>query len=162
MMDVAGGQEGLRLHHAGVVVADVARSSDEYARRYGYHIESGVIHDPVQTAYVQFVRLPGDATYLEFVAPDGPNSKLANALGKGGGLNHLCYTTTDIDTTCQRLRRQGMVLVQRPTPAVAFLGRRIAWMQGRDRLLVELVEAGEDRFTPPLGTDHPGDPRTQN
>jgi methylmalonyl-CoA/ethylmalonyl-CoA epimerase len=37
-----------------------------------------------------------------------------------------------------------MLLLQRPVPAAAFPGRRIAWLMGDDRLPVELVEEGAD------------------
>jgi hypothetical protein len=37
-----------------------------------------------------------------------------------------------------------MVVIHRPTPAVAFGGRRIAWLTGQDRLLIELIERGRD------------------
>jgi methylmalonyl-CoA/ethylmalonyl-CoA epimerase len=96
----------------------------------------------VQTAYVQFLRLPGDATYVEFVAPDRPDSKLAAALAKGGGLNHLCYAVDDLDAACRDLRAGGLFPLAAPVPAAAFGGRRIAWFLGRDRMPVELVERG--------------------
>jgi methylmalonyl-CoA/ethylmalonyl-CoA epimerase len=130
----------LRLHHVGIVVADIAKASGEYTGRLGYQLRSEIIHDPVQTAYVQFLHLPGDPALLELVAPDGPASKLSNALKKGGGLNHLCYETADINESCAALRNAGHALIQEPLPAVAFRGRRIAWLMGRDRVLMELVE----------------------
>jgi len=130
----------LRLHHIGIVVPDVAVASAEYTERLGYESASQIIHDPVQTAYVQFLQLPGDGALLELVAPDGPASKLSNALNKGGGLNHLCYETDDIDGSCVELRRHGLVLIHPPVPATAFQGRRIAWLMGRERVLTELVE----------------------
>jgi methylmalonyl-CoA/ethylmalonyl-CoA epimerase len=132
----------LTLHHIGIVVADVARASDQYVRRFGYKVSSDIIHDANQTAYIRFLRLPGDAFHLELVAPDGPESRLANALKKGGGPHHLCYATADIEATWREMREQGMVLLQAPVPAVAFGGRRIAWLMGRDRMAIELVERG--------------------
>jgi methylmalonyl-CoA/ethylmalonyl-CoA epimerase len=134
----------LRLHHVGIVVENIDRAAAEYAIRYGYECRTGAIHDPRQQAHVQFLALPGDAAYLEMVAPDGPDSKLTGALAKGGGLHHLCYSTADIEATCTALRRSGMTLVRHPVPAVAFNGRRIAWLMGRDRHLIELVERGEE------------------
>jgi len=134
----------LELHHVGVVVKDVAESCALYVRRFGYEVKSELIHEPTQTAHVQFLRLPGDQTYLELVAPDGPNSRLVGALEKGGGVNHVCFAVDDIDLACQTLRQDGMFLVHPPVPAVSFKGRRIAWLMGRDRLLVELVERGPD------------------
>ncbi len=130
----------LRLHHVGIVMSELPDSAAPYVSRLGYESRSDVIHDPKQQSHVQFVALPGDDVYLEFVAPDGPQSRLNGALNKGGGLHHLCYSTDDIDSACASLRGDGMTLVRPPVAAVAFKGRRIAWLMGRDRILVELVE----------------------
>ena len=132
----------LQLHHVGIAVADIAAAAPVYVNRYGYAIASAIIHDPTQTAFVQFLRLAADSSFLELVAPDGPASKLAGAVAKGGGLNHLCYATSEIEETVRELRRNGLLLLQAPVPAVAFPGRRIAWMIGKDRIPIELVERG--------------------
>lgn len=121
-------------------MGDIHRAAADYVYRFGYEVTSEVIHDPVQTAYVQFLRLPGGLPYLELVLPDGPKSKLANALSRGGGTNHLCYTTPEIELACQQLRRNGMCLIQQPVDAVPFPGQRIAWLIGRDRVPIELLE----------------------
>jgi methylmalonyl-CoA/ethylmalonyl-CoA epimerase len=132
----------LQLHHIGMLVKDVAVAAKMYIERFGYELKSGAIHDPVQGAYVQFVKLHGDTVYLEFICPDSAASKLSNPLSKGEGIHHLCYATQDSDSTCADLRAKGMSLVRAPVSAVAFGGRRIAWLMGRDRILTELVEAG--------------------
>ena len=134
--------QALSLHHVGVVVKDIGRSCDDYVTRFGFERRSEVIHDPLQTAYVQFLRFPGDASCVELVAPDGPESKLTRALARGGGLNHLCYATDHIEAAFKTMVGRGMRPVQAPVPAVAFPGRRIAWLIGRDLALVELVERG--------------------
>lgn len=134
----------LRLHHVGIVVGSIPDSAAQFENRFGCEPRSDIVYDPVQQAYVHFAGQPGDRVYLEFVAPEGPGSRLNGALSKGGGLHHLCYSTDDIDITCADLRRKGMTLVRRPVGAVAFEGRRIAWLMGRDRILVELVERGAE------------------
>lgn len=136
---------GLRLHHIGIAVARIDGHAETYEKRFGYLVASDVIHDPVQTAFVQFIRLPAELFYLEFVAPDGPGSKLENAVTqRGGGLNHLCYAVADIEQSCHDLRKQGLALLQAPVAAVAFPGRRIAWLLGRERVPFELVEEGPE------------------
>lgn len=130
----------LALHHLGVAVKDLEAAAAVYTARYGYRKSGGPVHDPVQTAHVLFLELAGQAFCLELVAPDGPQSKLSNAVKKGGGLNHLCYLTEDIEQSCATLRQDGMYLLQEPTPAAAFAGRRIAWLMGLDGIPVELLE----------------------
>jgi methylmalonyl-CoA/ethylmalonyl-CoA epimerase len=134
----------LRLHHLGILVKDIPQTIADYTSRFGYEVQSALIHDAVQTAFVQFVRLPGERVHVEFVSPDGPSSKLTYALNRGGGLNHLCYATDDIDLACAELRTKGLYLLQAPVLAAAFSGRRIAWLLGQDRIPVELVEQGTE------------------
>ena len=130
---------GLHLHHVGYAVKLIDSIAATYASRYGYDISTPVIHDPLQTAFVQFLKLPGDRAYLEFVSPDGPESKLTNA-AKRGGLNHLCYTAGPLEAATARLEATGMRLISEPKPGVAFGGRRICWLLGEDPLPIELVE----------------------
>ncbi|MGH9403422.1 MAG: VOC family protein [Terriglobia bacterium] len=134
----------LSIHHLGIAVKDIQQTAAVYARSFGCRVESEVIHDPQQQAYVQFLRLPGDRVYLELVQPDGPNTKLSQAVARGGGLNHVCYAADDIDATCRELRQQGLILIAPPVPAVAFNGRRIAWLAGKDKVIIELVERGKE------------------
>lgn len=132
----------LSLHHVGVLVKDITSATDNYIQCLGYHICSEIIHDLRQTALVRFLRQQDDHPYLELISPDGPNSLLTNALKKGGGVHHLCYSTADIEKSLETMGSSGFMRLQAPVPAVAFGGRRIAWMMNRDQLLVELVEQG--------------------
>lgn len=137
----------LVLHHVGYAVKEIEPMAALYVARFGYQVASPVIHDPLQTARVQFLRLPGagpGGTYLEFVAPDGPESKLASVVAKGGGLNHLCYTSGPLEVAIAQLEATRMVLISEPKPAVAFGGRRICWLMGQDRSPVELVERRDE------------------
>jgi methylmalonyl-CoA/ethylmalonyl-CoA epimerase len=121
-------------------VKSIGSLSQLYVQRFGYEVRTPVIHDPLQTALVQFLALPGDLVYLEFVSPDGPESRLMHAVRKGGGLNHLCYVTDHLETATDLLIQTGMMVISPPQPAVAFAGRRICWVLGEDPLPIELVE----------------------
>ena len=130
----------LILHHIGYAVKDIPQIADRYVGCLGYDVVTPIIHDPLQTAFGQFLRLPDDVVYLELVAPDGQNSYLAGAVRKGGGLHHLCYIANSLDTTIVCLEGCGMRVISPPKQAVAFAGRRICWLRGEDPLLIELVE----------------------
>jgi methylmalonyl-CoA/ethylmalonyl-CoA epimerase len=134
----------LRLHHVGYATKVIEPLAEVYVQRYGYEESTPVIHDPVQTAFVQFLRLRADQSYLEFVAPDGPDSKLTSAAKRGGGLNHLCYSSGPLEQTIAELEQSGMRLISEPKAAVAFAGRRICWLIGEDPLPIELVERRDD------------------
>ena len=115
-----------------------------YTDSLGYQLATEIIHDPGQGAYVQFLRLPGDRVFLELVQPDGPGSKLSRAVANGGGLNHVCYAVDDIEAARLGMRKHGFFLIAPPVPAVAFKGRRIAWLRGKDQVITELVELGPE------------------
>lgn len=136
----------LSIHHIALLTKNIEKSARDYVKFFQYTIVSPIIHDPIQTAYVQFLQLEGSTSYIELIAPDGLDSKLTNALKKGGGLNHLCYSTSNIDKSCSDMVNQGLFLLQAPVAATAFPGRRIAWLMGRDGIPVELVEKGEDKW----------------
>jgi len=128
----------------GYVVKEIEPIAEQYIRRFRYEAGTPIIHDPLQTAFVQFIRLPGDQAYLEFVAPDGPESKLMQAATRRGGLNHLCYTSGPLEMTISQLESEGMRLISEPKPGVAFAGRRICWLIGDDPTPIELVERQSD------------------
>ena len=65
---------------------------------------------------------------------------MSNCLKKGGGLHHVCYEIDDLELGLCEARSAGLVVVANPTPAVAFGGRRIAWVCSKSRLLLELLE----------------------
>lgn len=142
--------DDFRLHHVGYVVGEIAGAAAVYAGRYGYVAATPVIHDPLQTALVQFFRLPGDGAYLEFVAADGERGKLTGEARRRGALNHLCYTVRDMESAIERLRETRMVLISEPKVGAAFGGRRICWLMGEDQVPVELVERrGEEDLCEP-------------
>ena len=136
---------GLRLHHVGHAVREIEIAAARFTLRFGYQCATGVIHDPWQTARVQFLERVGETGYLELVTPDGPASRLSNAVKRGGGLNHLCYTCGPLEATIAELEATGMKLISDPRPGVAFAGRRICWLLGEDLLPIELVERRDDR-----------------
>jgi len=135
---------GFHLHHIGVAVKDLTGSSAEYMEKFGYDLLGPVVHDKIQTAYIQLLSLEKNGLLLELVAPDGPASKLANALKKGGGLNHICYACPDIAEALRILRAKKMLVVSPPQPSAAFTGCQVAWVMGLDGIPVELLQLAAD------------------
>ena len=136
-----------KIHHYGCLVKDIGKSLAYFCDRFGYLVESDVIEVSVQTAFVQFLRLPESFAWLELVCPTGEESKLSRALRKGVTYHHLCYEVDDIQASEAHLRENGMLSLATPAPAVAFGGRRIAWLMDRQGFLVELLEKGDGPFS---------------
>ncbi len=96
---------------------------------------------PVQRVRVAFFS-PLDARnpVFELVEPASELSPVSNFLKKGAGLHHVCYEVDDLESALREAKATGLVIVAPPAPAVAFGGRRIAWVCSRSRLLMELLE----------------------
>jgi len=130
-----------RLHHVGFVVPRVEAVFEGWRRTLQAVSVSDIFHDPLQGARVVFLHLPPDGTSsVELVEPADEGSDLGPFIRKGGGLHHLCFEVDDLDAQLRQMRQAHAVLVRSPQPAIAFEGRRIAWMFTREKLLVEYLE----------------------
>lgn len=131
-----------RLHHAGHVVRSIEEALPRFLASLGAAQVSPVYADPLQKVKVVFLAPPDESgVLLELVAPDGAGSPVAAFAERGGGLHHLCYEVGDLDAYLKAMRARRAVLIRPPKPAVAFDGRRIAWMVTPERLVLEFVEA---------------------
>jgi methylmalonyl-CoA/ethylmalonyl-CoA epimerase len=134
---------GFKLRHVGVAVPSLGPATEALSTIFGYRVISGPFDDPIQKVSVNFLtQSPEDAAEIELIAPLSEDSPITSMLAKGGGgAYHLCFETTDIEAAVAHAKNNGCVIVSQPVPAVAFNGRRIAWIYTRSRQLFELVEA---------------------
>lgn len=130
------------FHHVGFVVASIQDSVPGFAASLNAKWDGEIIHDPSQVVRVTF--LHGDSTadpLIELVEPAGEKSPVRGFLQRGGGLHHLCYQVNNLEEQLQRSRGAGAIISRPPLPAVAFGGRRIAWVFTKNKLLLEYLEA---------------------
>jgi len=136
---VTGSRGESRLHHVGFVVASIEQTVDGMARSLGLRWHGEVFADPIQRVKVTFLGEDG-TPQVELVEPDAADSPVGAFLARGGGLHHLCYEVGDLDAQLGEVRTARAIIVRQPAPAVAFAGRRIAWVYTRDKLLIEYLE----------------------
>ncbi len=134
------GQNGI-LHHLGFAVSSISAAAEGFAASISARWDGEIIHDPIQGVRVAFF-YPADARnpVFELVQPASETSPVSNFLKKGGGLHHVCYEIDDLESGLCEARSVGLAIVSDPAPAVAFGGRRIAWVCSKKRLLVEFLE----------------------
>ena len=134
--------ETFRFHHLGVAVAALPAAIPVYEDLFGYRLLSGPFEDPIQKVAVCFLAKSADDPFcIELVAPLGDDSPIAGVLKKGGGAYHTCYECLDLDGELARMKSKRCLLLGDPVSAVAFGGRRIAWLYTPTRQLVALLEA---------------------
>jgi methylmalonyl-CoA/ethylmalonyl-CoA epimerase len=131
----------LRLHHIGFVVASIEDAMPGFVRSMMAKWDGQSFEDPLQKAKVAFLATRVGDALLELVEPLCEDSPVQRFLQeKGGGLHHVCYEVADLEQELTDFRGRGAVIAKRPKPAVAFGGRRIAWVITTEKLLVELLE----------------------
>jgi methylmalonyl-CoA/ethylmalonyl-CoA epimerase len=134
---------GFKLLHVGVAVPSLDPTTEMLSTLFGYRVVSGPFDDPIQKVSVNFLTTSTeDKVEIELIAPLTGDSPIASTLAKGGNSSyHLCFETSDIDQALVHAKANGCIVVSPPVPAVAFDGRRIAWIYTRSRQLFELVES---------------------
>lgn len=132
-----------KLLHVGVAVPVLGPTSELLSSLFGYKVVSGPFDDPIQKVTVNFLaKSVNDPAEIELIAPLTDDSPIRSILAKDrGAAYHLCFETSDIDRALIHAQNNGCIVVSAPVPAVAFQGRRIAWIYTRSRQLFELVEA---------------------
>jgi methylmalonyl-CoA/ethylmalonyl-CoA epimerase len=95
--------------------------------------------DPIQKVTVAFLDLHG--LTIELIVPAVENSPISRQARKGVKLLHLCYRVPNLECAIAAALDVGLLLIAPPVPAVAFQGRKIAWLFSDTMGLFELVEA---------------------
>jgi methylmalonyl-CoA/ethylmalonyl-CoA epimerase len=132
-----------RLLHVGVAVPSLDPTTTLLSTLFGYRVVSGPFEDPIQKVSVNFLTTSNtDIAEIELIAPLSDDSPIRSILAKDGGTAyHFCFETSNIDEALAHAAKNGCIIVSRPVPAVAFQGRRIAWIYTPSRQLFELVES---------------------
>ena len=127
-----------RFHHLGVACRDLDR---EFAgwERLGYRVEGEDFDDPIQKVRGRFI--VGLGPRLELLTPAGPGSPVDGVLDRGGKIYHQGFEAFRFEAALERLQAGGARLVAPPAPAVAFGGRRIAFLMTNTLNLIEIIEA---------------------
>jgi methylmalonyl-CoA/ethylmalonyl-CoA epimerase len=133
------GMTPLRFKHLGVAVSDIDRAVKTYGEIFGYRLLADPFDDGIQKVSVYFVGtgLTGDVA-VELVAPHLGTSPVKGLVARRGGRTIVGYETDDLDMTLEELCPKGCLSVG--DPAVAFGGRRIAWLYTPTRDLIEILE----------------------
>ncbi|MGA9966031.1 MAG: VOC family protein [Terriglobales bacterium] len=129
------------LHHIGFVISSIREEIEGFTSSVGATWNGEIFDDPLQQVRVTFLQpaSAGEAA-IELVEPKVDISPVSRFLERGGGLHHLCYEVDDLEEALKLARTRGGLLVKQPLPAVAFKGRRIAWVVTRNRLVIEYLE----------------------
>jgi methylmalonyl-CoA/ethylmalonyl-CoA epimerase len=105
----------------------------------GYEIEGQRFTDPLQKIHGCFLVGPGPC--MELIAPVDESSPVVSWLNKNIKMYHQAYEVESMEPALATLTAQHAVVVSRPKPAIAFGGRKVAFLMLPNGLLIELIES---------------------
>src|SRR5215211_3715279 len=84
--------------------------------------------ETVESQGVEAVLLDVGENHVELLRPLDPDTPVGKFLArKGPGLHHVAYQVTDIDAALERLKGEGMRLIDE-TPRVGIRNSRVAFL----------------------------------
>jgi methylmalonyl-CoA/ethylmalonyl-CoA epimerase len=129
------------LYHVAIAVKDLSAVEKIYETALGLKVEHReVIEDQgVNTSML----VPKDGgTAIELLEPLDENSPISKFLDKRGeGIHHICFKVDDIEAVLERLKKQGVRLIDE-TPRPGAYNSRVAFIHPKavNGVLVELAE----------------------
>ncbi len=128
-----------RIYHLGYAVRDIGAAARFYEENFGARpTEPEVVEE--QGIVATMFRV--GESQIELVQPTSPDSPVAKFLEKRGeGVHHVGYRVGDIRTTLERLKAEGVQLIDEE-PRPGSRGTTVAFVhpKGMGGVLVELVQ----------------------
>ncbi|MFB3148777.1 MAG: methylmalonyl-CoA epimerase [Thermodesulfobacteriota bacterium] len=132
------------LYHVAIAVRDLSAVEEVYKTALGLRVEHReVVEDQgVKTSML----VPEDGgTAIELLEPMDENSPISKFLDKRGeGIHHICFKVDDIEAVLERLKKQGVRLIDE-SPRSGAYNSRVAFIHPKamNGVLVELAEVNK-------------------
>jgi methylmalonyl-CoA epimerase len=131
-----------RIDHIGVAVESIDEALKLYESAYAMEL---VHREVVEEQGVEAVLLDVGENHVELLQPLGEDTPVGKYLAKRGpGIHHVAYQVGDIDAELERLRAEGVELIDQ-SPRIGIRGSRVAFCHPRSTggVLTEIVEPAE-------------------
>lgn len=128
---------GYEFHHIGYATVSLEKER-EFFSFLGYQQEGETFSDPVQGVIGCF--LTGSGPRIELLENLPGSITLTNWLNAGVKIYHFAYLVEDIEKAIYWARSQRAKLTVAPVAAVAFGGKKIAFVMFRNGLMLEFIQ----------------------
>jgi methylmalonyl-CoA/ethylmalonyl-CoA epimerase len=131
-----------RIDHIGVAVSDLDSAIALYEGTLGMPVAH---RETVESQGVEAVLLDVGEGHVELLRPLGPDTPVGKFVERSGeGLHHVAYAVDDIEAALDRLRQQGVELID-SEPRIGIRNSRVAFVHPKAtrRVLTEIVEPAE-------------------
>ena len=131
-----------KIEHIALAVEDLETAISHYKDVWGIDVEH---RERVEDQGVEEAMLPLGESYLQLLAPTGPDTTVGKFLAsKGEGLHHIAYEVDDLEGALAELKAKGVRLIDE-VPRKGGRGHMVAFVHPKSNhgLLVELIQAPE-------------------
>jgi methylmalonyl-CoA epimerase len=128
-----------KIEHIALAVADLEAALSHYADVWGLEVSS---RERVDDQGVEEAMLPLGESYLQLLAPTGPDTTVGKFIERRGeGLHHIAYEVDDLEGALAALKAKGVPLIDE-APRRGGRGHMVAFVhpKGNHGLLVELIQ----------------------
>jgi methylmalonyl-CoA epimerase len=129
------------IHHLGVAVDDLDLAIERYASLFGATLEH---RERVVEQGVEAASLRVGASRVELLEPLGPETPVGRFVAsRGPGMHHVAFTVDDVAAELDRLRAEGVQLVDE-APRRGLFGLQVAFVhpEATGGVLAEFVGDG--------------------
>ncbi len=130
------------IDHIGVAVENLDDSIAIYRDHLGMRVQH---RETVDEFGVEAALLEIGAAHVELLTPTKPDSGVAKFLErKGPGMHHVAYRTDDIEGVLDRMREEGLRLIDEE-PRTGIQDSRVAFVHPKSTggVLTEIVQPAE-------------------
>jgi len=129
----------MKVDHLGIAVESIEKALAFYQTALGLDLTHTEV---VAEQGVKVAMLPVGESRIELLEPTGPDTHVGKFLAKrGGGIHHICLGVDDIEAVLNRLKAQGIPLID-DKPRVGAEGCLVAFVhpKGTGGVLIELSQ----------------------
>lgn len=129
----------MKIDHLGIAVESIEQALAFYRTALGLELTHTEV---VAEQGVRVAMLPVGESRIELLEPTGADTPVGKFLAKrGGGIHHICLSVDDLETALNRLKAQGIPLID-DQPRVGAEGCLVAFVhpKGTGGVLVELSQ----------------------
>lgn len=132
------------IDHVALAVRSIDAARARVCALTGYVPTTEKVTNTRQEVNVQFLSKPGSLD-IKLIEPSGPGAPLVEFVRRGGGLHHLAFMTTDVQSACDELQSKGARVLVPPQPGEAFDDHLIAFAFLGAGLNAEIIDTYDRR-----------------
>jgi len=137
----------MKINHLGIATNGIDEALEFWAEALGLE---NVHTEVVEDQKVRVAMLPLGESRIELLEPIADDSPISKFLQKrGGGIHHIAVEVDDIEASLERLKSQGMRLIDE-SPRVGAEGCLVAFVHpgSTGGVLLELVQTNDREMHP--------------